>query len=74
MKNDMTMIQPACEFRGDQENGINTCETCGARTCGCCVGLCEGCGDLVCAGCADPGPPLDPGCPRCVRSATPEHA
>lgn len=70
MTNEMTMNRPACGLCGDRENGIYACRACEVRACGCCDGTCEGCGDLVCSECADTGPPLDPGCPRCVPTET----
>jgi hypothetical protein len=70
MKYDITMSQPTCGVRSDQENGTSICKTYRGEFCGCCVGLCEGRGDRVCAECGDPGPPFDPGCPPCVLSLT----
>lgn len=65
----MIICSPTCGLCGDETENLYECRTCRVQACGCCVGVCQGCGDLVCAECGDPGPPLDPGCPRCVRQA-----
>ncbi len=74
MNHNKIIDKHTCWLCGDHENDIYTCETSGVRACGCCVGLCEGCGDLICAGCADPGPPLDPGCPRCIVAGSADRS
>ena len=70
MEHDITSVTMPCGYCGDSDNGLHVCEYCGVDACDCCIGLCEGCGGFVCAECGHPGPPYDPGCPRCLADST----